>query len=290
MSINRALWLPVLLAMAFRLYFHPINIFGSTALIETGKTALFSFKKQAVFHHEASPIHKSPKPPAPEKNSDQEHIHPNSKWAHNAIDDVSSPEMHSDDTQFLKITPTPGEIPFVGIGHEYVSFACVLPAAYLTDCYGTPRGPGNRDHRGYDYAMALGIETWPIYTPLGGVVTYTGNDLLLGNLLVVESAGYQWHLGHNAEIVVSPGQVIKAGDLVAYAGNSGDSTFPHAHSEFRRCWPESGLCIPIDPLEVWLPGQTTFCDWEAGQVISYTLYSGERLTCGAGVNGFQIVP
>ena len=211
MSINRALWLPLLFVMTFRLYFHPINIFCSTALIEAGNPALFSFKKQTVFHHETPSIQKPAKSPAPEKNSDQEHILPPSKWAHNAIDDAASPEMLKEDTEFLKITHTPGAIPFVGIGQEYVSFACILPAAYLTDCYGTPRGPGNQDHRGYDYAMALGIETWPIYTPLGGVVTYTGNDPLLGNLLVVESAGYQWYLGHNAEIVVSPGQIIKAG-------------------------------------------------------------------------------
>ncbi|MBN2499642.1 MAG: M23 family metallopeptidase [Anaerolineales bacterium] len=217
----------------------------------------------------------------------REDIIPRIKLARTVIDHAFSPE---EETEFLRITHPPGEIPFTGIGHEYVSFACILPAAYLTDCYGTPRGPGNQDHRGYDYAMALGIETWPIYTPFGGVVTYTGSDPLLGNLLVVESASYQWLLGHNAEIIVSLGQIIKAGDLVAYAGNSGDSTLSHAHSEFRRCWPESGLCIPIDPLEVWLPGQTTFCDWEAGQVISYTLYSSETLTCGAGIDGFQIVP
>ena len=271
-------------------YFRPLKISLNNTTIETSKAALFSFKEQAVMQREFPPREESIKLTKAEENYDRENIIPLVKSTLAPITNASSPETLFEETEFNSISQTPGEIPFVGIGNEYTSFACILPAAFLTDCYGTPRGPGNRDHRGYDYAMALGIETWPVYTPFGGVVTYIGDDPLLGNLLVVESAGYQWLLGHNAEIVVSLEQVVKAGGLVAYAGNSGDSTFPHAHSEFRRCWTESNLCITIDPLDVWLPGQNASCDWEAGQVISYTLYSGETLTCGAGIEDFQIEP
>jgi murein DD-endopeptidase MepM/ murein hydrolase activator NlpD len=251
-------------------------------------SALFLFNARPIGRDEDPSGQKPVQPAQSGETRDSADIIARIKSVRTAAAGNLSAESQPAEAAFNAIPQIPGEFPFVGIGEDYASFACILPADYLTDCYGTPRGPGNRDHRGYDYAMALGIESWPVYTPLGGLVTYSGQDPLLGNLLVVESGGYQWLLGHNAEIVVTPGQIVQAGDLVAYAGTSGDSTLPHAHSEFRRCWTESGMCIAVDPLDVWLPGQTSPCDWEAGQVISYTLYNGEELTCGAGIDSFRV--
>ena len=54
--------------------------------------------------------------------------------------------------------------------------------------------------------------------------------------------------GHMEQILVQPGQVVKAGDTIALLGNRGQSTGPHLHFEVHQGG-ENGR--RIDPLQ-WL--------------------------------------
>ncbi|MDR2466771.1 MAG: peptidoglycan DD-metalloendopeptidase family protein [Prevotellaceae bacterium] len=61
-----------------------------------------------------------------------------------------------------------------------------------------------------------------------------------GNLIVIRhNDGLETFYGHLSKIMVEPDQIVKAGDLIGYAGNTGRSSGAHLHYEIRY-W---GLCI-----------------------------------------------
>jgi murein DD-endopeptidase MepM/ murein hydrolase activator NlpD len=105
---------------------------------------------------------------------------------------------------------------------------------------------GGRWHGGVDMPCPVGT---PIQATMGGSVSYAGwSDAGYGYLVVVENQGIQTFYAHASELVVSPGQVVEAGDVVALSGSTGYSTGPHVHYEVRV----DGT--PVDPLTAVLPG------------------------------------
>lgn len=76
----------------------------------------------------------------------------------------------------------------------------------------------------------------PIRASADGIVTYTGNDLRnYGNLALIKHAGnYVTAYAHADRFVVSRGDHVAKGQVIGYAGTTGDVASPQLHFEIRR--------------------------------------------------------
>lgn len=83
-------------------------------------------------------------------------------------------------------------------------------------------------HGGIDYRCNVGT---PVYSANDGVCLYAGFDNTNGNMVQVwnEKEGFKTLYGHNSELKVKQGDLIKAGQLIALSGNTGAGTGPHLH-------------------------------------------------------------
>lgn len=114
----------------------------------------------------------------------------------------------------------------------------VMPAGrpitkgWLSSYFGVRTDPftGKRArHYGLDFAGADGAEVVAVGA---GVVTYSGPRYGYGNMIEINHGnGFITRYAHNKENLVSVGDVIKKGQLVALMGSSGRSTGPHVHFE-----------------------------------------------------------
>jgi murein DD-endopeptidase MepM/ murein hydrolase activator NlpD len=79
-------------------------------------------------------------------------------------------------------------------------------------------------------------EGTPVKAAENGVVAYVGNELRgFGNLLLIKHAdGWVTAYAHTQEILVSHGQQVKRGQLVARVGATGSVAQPQLHFEVRQ--------------------------------------------------------
>ncbi len=106
----------------------------------------------------------------------------------------------------------------------------VLPVdgARLTSGFGARWG---RAHAGIDLAAPMRT---PEKAAMDGVVLEAGPASGYGLAVFVQHGnGDVTVYGHMDEILVSAGQVVRAGDTIALLGNRGQSTGPHLHFEVR---------------------------------------------------------
>lgn len=94
------------------------------------------------------------------------------------------------------------------------------------------RWNGSDFHPGIDIANDAGT---PILAAADGVVTTAGwNDGGYGNMVDIEHGnGIMTRYGHAMQVVVTPGQYVRRGQVIAYMGSTGFSTGPHVHYEVR---------------------------------------------------------
>lgn len=98
----------------------------------------------------------------------------------------------------------------------------------VTSGYGWRWG---RMHEGIDIAVPSGT---PVGAAGSGTVIYTGWLGGYGNLVVVDhGGGVATAYAHNSSLVASVGQTVGAGQVLAYSGNTGNSSGPHVHFEVR---------------------------------------------------------
>ncbi|MBP3815778.1 MAG: peptidoglycan DD-metalloendopeptidase family protein [Firmicutes bacterium] len=138
-----------------------------------------------------------------------------------------------------------------GSGDVYINFSGVSDSGFMWPCSGpltsyfgyreSPGGIGSTNHGGID----IGV---PMYTPIyasrsGYVSGATGWSGGYGYAVyLIHDGGYSTVYGHNSEILVSAGQFVEQGQIIAYAGSTGWSTGPHCHFEIRV----NG--VQVDPL------------------------------------------
>ena len=99
---------------------------------------------------------------------------------------------------------------------------------------------GMRPHPLYGYwSMHTGVDlrvpmNQKIVASNSGVVNYAGWYGAYGNIVLIDhGGGISTLYAHNTSVVVSEGQTVTKGQLVAYSGTTGMSTGPHLHFEVR---------------------------------------------------------
>jgi murein DD-endopeptidase MepM/ murein hydrolase activator NlpD len=94
-------------------------------------------------------------------------------------------------------------------------------------------------HEGLDIATRIGM---PVTAPADGIIVRVNTLEGFGKTIVIDHGyGVTSAYGHNSEILVKAGELIKRGQVIAKAGNTGISTGPHVHYEVRV----NG--VPVDP-------------------------------------------
>lgn len=92
-----------------------------------------------------------------------------------------------------------------------------------------PKHGGMDNHTGIDISAPTGAE---IKATADGIVSFSGWSPGNGNLVVVEHGmGYTTLYAHNSKNMVSEGQRVKRGDVIALVGATGKTTGPHLHYE-----------------------------------------------------------
>ena len=91
-----------------------------------------------------------------------------------------------------------------------------------------PINGGREFHTGVDIALPTGTE---ILAAHNGTVTFAGVRGGYGNLVIIEHNGIETRYAHCDTLLVSAGQWVYAGDVIATVGSTGMSTGPHLHFE-----------------------------------------------------------
>ncbi len=92
---------------------------------------------------------------------------------------------------------------------------------------------GGEKNDGINIAAATGT---PIRAAQSGTISYAGNELRnYGNLILIKhDDGYITAYAHADRIAVAKGQHVEQGEVIGYAGSSGEVTRPQLHFEIRR--------------------------------------------------------
>jgi murein DD-endopeptidase MepM/ murein hydrolase activator NlpD len=103
---------------------------------------------------------------------------------------------------------------------------------YVSSGYGYrvhPISGAKNYHKGIDIAIPVGTE---LHAGFDGTVTIGYDAGGYGNYVTLTSAdGLVANYAHLDSVLVSDGQAVVSGDIIALSGNSGNSTGPHLHLE-----------------------------------------------------------
>jgi len=86
-------------------------------------------------------------------------------------------------------------------------------------------------HRGVDISVPTGT---PVQSMKGGRVAFAGTMRGYGTTVIIESGSTRTLYAHLSELRVRTGDEVRAHQVVALSGASGDVTGPHLHFEIIR--------------------------------------------------------
>lgn len=113
-----------------------------------------------------------------------------------------------------------------------IYLACLPVTDYtITSRYGADESIRDHTHKGLDLAADYGED---IHAAADGIIKVADWWDGYGNLIIIDHGnGIETYYGHCSKLYVSEGQTVKAGDVVAAVGSTGDSTGNHCHFEIR---------------------------------------------------------
>lgn len=125
------------------------------------------------------------------------------------------------------------DVPYVGAS-GFCSPVGANWRSIVTSEFGGRRDPitGKQDgHTGMDLAVPTGT---PVRAALPGTVRVAKYDSSYGYYVTIgHENGLLTLYGHNSRLLVQPGQVVQAGDVISLSGSTGRSTGPYLHFEVR---------------------------------------------------------
>lgn len=101
----------------------------------------------------------------------------------------------------------------------------------ITSRFGSRESIRSYPHNGLDIAAPYGTQ---IKAACDGKVTFSGDKGSYGNLIIVDCGnGVQIYYGHCSKLYAKVGDIVKAGDVIAAVGSTGNSTGNHLHFEIK---------------------------------------------------------
>lgn len=112
-----------------------------------------------------------------------------------------------------------------------IKLATIPVTGTISSRYGVSSRIRRSNHTGLDIAATTGT---PIKVMADGVVINASYSGSYGKLVKVEHGnGVETWYAHTSKMYVKKGQEVKAGDVIAEVGSTGNSTGPHLHLEIR---------------------------------------------------------
>lgn len=112
-----------------------------------------------------------------------------------------------------------------------IKIATLPVSGTISSRYGVSSSIRASTHTGLDIAAVKGT---PIKVIADGKVTFAERNGAYGNLVKVDHGnGVETWYAHTSQMYVKIGQQVKAGDVIATVGSTGNSTGPHLHLEIR---------------------------------------------------------
>ena len=119
-------------------------------------------------------------------------------------------------------------------GYVDIGISLINPVSgIITSRYGSNDSVRDHSHSGLDIAAPYGT---PIKAAASGTVTYSGNagDGFGNYVIISHGNGVTTVYAHCSQLLVSAGQTVSQGDIIAKVGSTGNSTGNHLHLEVRK--------------------------------------------------------
>ncbi len=112
-----------------------------------------------------------------------------------------------------------------------IKIATLPVTGVISSRYGASSSIRSSRHTGLDIAAKTGT---PIKVVANGIVAFAAESGSYGYLVKVDHGnGVETWYAHTSKMYVKQGQKVKAGDIIAAVGNTGNSTGSHLHLEVR---------------------------------------------------------